>query len=113
MSDDRRVDQLLEEALDSGRTPEDVCAGDPELLVEVREQWERCRIVAAQIEQLFPTFDTAPLDRGAPTPIAGNSIPVIPGYKLETVLARGVLGLVFKAVHLALNRTVALKMLLA
>ncbi len=35
-----RVLALLEEMLDSGRTPEEVCCDDPELLPEVLQRWK-------------------------------------------------------------------------
>ena len=39
--------------------------------------------------------------------------PDIPGYKVESILGRGGMGIVYKATHLPLNRPVALKMLLS
>ena len=84
MPDESRILALLEEALDSKRTPEDVCADEPELLWEVRERFERCQNVEAQIEAMFPTTGSEKQAKRClhlPT-----TLPVIPGMTIQVIL---------------------------
>ena len=51
---------LLEEMLDSGKTPEEVCRDCPELLPQVRQRWQELRRIDAQIGALLPEPGTPP-----------------------------------------------------
>lgn len=114
MANDVRIRRLIEELIDTDRTPEEVCVGNPELLGEVRDRWNRMREVEAQVGAMFPTPAPGPVSGSRlRSRILGADLPGIPGYELESMLGTGGMGVVYKARHLKLNRCVAIKMLIS
>jgi hypothetical protein len=96
MTDEARIRELLEEILESGRTPEEVCAESPELLPQVRKRWRQIRRVEYELDVLFPS--SAEENSGAPQPsdqdterppqINGDGVSRLPGRVTKWVRLR-------------------------
>ena len=113
MSDESRVQQLLEGMFDSGCSPEEACIHCPELLDEVRGRWQQIRKVRSDLHAMFPTPGTADVDpsvlRNPPDEGPGTRIGP---YKLLQEIGEGGFGVVFLAEQQEpIRRKVALKVL--
>jgi serine/threonine protein kinase len=110
MADDPLVELLVEweERRQAGKptTAEELCPDDPVLCEQLRARIARRKRFAPVIEP------TATVTVAESTPSSLGTIPEVAGYEIIEVIGHGGMGIVYKAKHLGLKRTVALKMIL-
>lgn len=111
MADAQVIWRLVQELIANGGSPEEVCRDYPELVDDVRRQWKCVRAVEEQLDALFPS--SYPTRTHAGLSVFDRELPQPPGYEVQGILGHGGMGVVFRAQHLALNRAVAMKMVLA
>src|ERR1043165_2343320 len=111
MREDEQIRSLVEEVLNSGRTPDEVCGSHPEHLREVRRRCLRIRNLADDLERAFPSSGQGWSGESLRDAAASRALPRIPGYEVEALIGHGGMGVVYRARHLKLGRAVAVKML--
>jgi serine/threonine protein kinase len=124
---EQRVNELIAaylEALAAGQAPnrQDLLARHPDLAAELRAFFADRDRFAQAAGQLGPPVAACRTVGEAPTPAAGapsapasarKTVRYFGDYELLEEIARGGMGVVYKARQVSLNRTVALKMILA
>jgi serine/threonine-protein kinase len=92
MADDLRVRNLVEEILESKRTPEDVCADAPDLLPAVRRRLAQVQRLGDQLDEMFGD-DESTRHGDAAVLRSEIELPVLSEYKVAAVLGRGGMGI--------------------
>lgn len=113
MVGDPRIAAMLEHILDAKCTPEEACRECPDLLPAVRAELNQVRLLQDELAAIFPSRVDSDSASDAGVRIAARTLPDLPGYDHVELIGSGGMGVVYKTRQVALNRVVAIKMLLA
>lgn len=108
MTGDPKVLELLEEILSSGKTPEEVCLGFPDLLPEVLRRWEDFQRFDPQIQSLLSTRNADEIYQEDVGPLQPS---MVGRYAIQKTLGKGGFGTVYLGHDSQLDRLVAIKLI--
>ncbi len=99
---------LLEEMLESGKSPEEACRDFPELIPELKLKWQNFLRIDGELQTFLPALGVAP------EPVTDQkeivALPTALGrYQIQKELGRGAFGTVYLGHDAQLDRLVAVK----